>query len=81
MKTAVDIFIEKLEEHLSRSYGHAQEHITIEMDISSYMELKESAKREERQHIEDAFDQGAESHWNMEKTGISSEYYTQTYEQ
>jgi hypothetical protein len=76
MKTAVDIFIEKLEEHLSRSYGHAQEHITIEMDISSYMELKESAKREERQQIEDAYCDG-----NPQFSDCAKEYFTEKFEQ
>jgi hypothetical protein len=88
-QTAVQWFIEQLEQKGDASENVSIRRVQISIDVSDYLELKRQAKQMEKEQISDAWENGFMSTgqgWNGEvtpemhnETLDTEQYYEQTY--
>ena len=84
MKTAVEKFIEQLEDQGDSWENVSIGRIQISIKVEDYLKLKEQAKEMEREQIKSAFTKGdlfAEDYFYPEKPNIdcSENYYNETF--
>jgi hypothetical protein len=82
-QTAVQWFIEQLEQKGDAWENVSIRRIQISVDVSDYLELKRQAKAMEKEQIEDAYADGVddeyEYHINDEPRRNTAEYYLKKY--
>jgi len=74
--TAVQWFIEKLEQKGDASENVSIRRIQISVDVSEYLDLKRQAKEMEKEQIINAFWDGG-ANWDSEKIG--EQHYNEEY--
>jgi len=77
-QTAVQWFIEQLEQKGDASENVSIRRIQISIDVSDYLELKRQAKEMEKEQIKDAYFIGGHDIQNNRYRGMH-EYYNETY--
>ena len=82
--TAVQWFIEQLEQKGDASENVSIRRIQISVDVSDYLELKRQAKQMEKEQIQDAYENGVSDENKSNLSGLftnAEQYYKETYQE